>query len=192
MTLLSRAALAPNKVLELTRTPLSVEFEAFWRSLPKSGFVPNRSSFLPERASRFLRDLVLCELFLDGQSLVRMRLVGSAFEDRIKRNVKGEDFLQYLPAEFREGAIESVRHIVNRPCGLWQVTPVHFARGYAQNIEFTALPLRPGPDGVHLLLVLTQAVNGLVTAKPTIDKVMMADTALVYRYIDLGAGIPAS
>ncbi len=152
--------------------------------------MPNRSSFLPERASRFLRDLVLCELFLDGKSLVRMRLVGSAFEDRIKRNVTGEDFLQYLPPLYHAGAVESARQIVDRPCGLWQVTPVHFERGFAQNIEFTALPLRPGPNGVHLLLVLTQSMQGLVSPKPTIDKVMMADTAITYRYIDLGAGVP--
>lgn len=172
------------------RTPLSAEFEAFWRALPMDGLVPNRSVFLPERAPRFLRHLLLCEALPDGQSCIRMRLVGSEFAARVQRDLKGQDYLQYLPEGYHAAAIESVRQIVMRPCGLWQVMPVHYERGYAHHIELTIFPLGPGPDGKHLLLVLTQVVPALVTPTPTGDKVMATDTALSYRYIDLGAGLP--
>ena len=190
MTLQHNAISSPNPSVEFSRTELSVAFEMFWRSLPKQGHVPNRRAFLPERAPRFLRDLVLCELSLEGGSLARIRLIGSALEELIRRNLKGEDFLQYLPPAYHAGAVESVREIVTRPCGLWQVTPLHFERGFSQNFEFTALPLGPGTDGVHLLLVLTQALPGLVAPRPTVDQVMVADTAIAYQYIDLGAGVP--
>jgi hypothetical protein len=190
MTLQHVATRSSESSADFSRSELSTAFEMFWRSLPKEGHVPNRRAFLPERAPRFLRDLVLCELSLEGRSLARMRLIGSAFEELIRRNVKGEDFLQYLPPAYHAGAVESVREIVTRPCGLWQVTPLHFERGYSRNFEFTALPLGPGPDGVHLLLVLTQAMPGLVEPIPTVDQVMIADTAVTYRYIDIGAGVP--
>lgn len=190
MSFQHQKAILPESAVEFSRTELSVAFELFWRSLPKQGHLPHRRAFLPERAPRFLRNLVLCELSLDGGSLARMRLIGSAFEELIRRNLKGEDFLQYLPPVHHAGAIESARHILTRPCGLWQVTPLHFERGIARNFEFTALPLGPGTDGAHLLLVLTQELPGWVTPKPTIDQVMIADTALVYHYIDIGAGVP--
>ena len=172
------------------RTPLSVEFEAFWRALPMDGLVPNRSVFRPERAPRFLRHLLLCEALPDGHSCIRMRLVGSEFAARVQRDLRGQDYLQYLPQAYHGAAIESVRQIVHRPCGLWQIMPVSYERGFAHHIELTLFPLGPGPDGVNLLLILTQTVPSLVTATPTGDKIMTTDTALSYRYIDVGAGAP--
>ena len=172
------------------RTPLSVEFEAFWRALPMDGLVPNRSVFRPERAPRFLRHLLLCEALLDGHSCIRMRLVGSEFAARVQRDLRGQDYLQYLPQAYHGAAIESVRQIVHRPCGLWQIMPVSYERGFAHHIELTLFPLGPGPDGVNLLLILTQTVPSLVTPTPTGARVMATDTALTYRYLDLGAGVP--
>src|ERR1700692_1965852 len=119
------------------RTALSAEFEAFWRALPKAGPIPNRSVFLPERAPRFLRHLLLCEALPDGKSCIRMRLIGSEFAERGQRDLRGEDYLQYLPPAYHGAAIESVRQIVNRPCGLWQIMPVSYERGYAHHLELT-------------------------------------------------------
>ncbi|MBS0469590.1 MAG: PAS domain-containing protein [Proteobacteria bacterium] len=173
------------------RSTLSVAFEAFWRALPKSGLVPQRADFRPERAGKFLRHIMLCEAQLDGQSAVRMRLVGTEFENRIQRDVRGKDYLDFLPEAHHASAIESVREIVTRPCGLWQVMPVHYERGFAHYLELTIFPLRPGADGADLLLVLTQPIPIYLLPTPTGDKVMRADTALAYRFIDIGGGAPA-
>jgi hypothetical protein len=172
------------------RTELSFEFEAMWRALPRDGLVPNRSAFLPERAPRFLRHLLLCEALPNGKNAVRIRLIGSEFEHRVKRDLRGLDYLQFLPESLHRDAIESVRHIVQRPCGLWQLTPVHYERGFSHLVEFTIFPLEPGANGVHLLLVLTQSLQGLLRHEPTNSKVMSVGTALSYQYVDVGAGVP--
>ena len=173
------------------RTELSLAFEAFYRALPMDvgGFIPNRSVFRPERAAKFLKHIVLCEA-LDGAGGLRMRLVGSEFQQRIQRDVKGQNYFEYLMPQYRQAAMDSIREIVQRPCGLWQIMPVHYERRYAQHVELTVLPLGPGPDGVNLLLVLTQPMQDLVMPVSTGDKVMAAGTALTYQYIDLGAGVP--
>jgi len=174
-----------------TRTELSHAFEAFYRALPTDGrALPNRSVFRPERAAKFLKHIVLCEAVTGGAGALRMRLVGSEFQQRIQRDVKGQDYFDYLMPSYRAGAMEAIREIVQRPCGLWQVMPVHYERGYAQHIELTALPLGPGPDGVSLLLVLTQPMQDLVLPVATGDKAMAAGTAVTYQYLDLGAGVP--
>lgn len=181
----------PTGAAALTRTALSLEFEAFWRALPCDGApIPNRSVFRPERAPRFLRHLLLCEAPLDGQSCIRIRLIGSEFAARVQRDLRGEDYLQYLPVAYHAGAIDSVREIVKRPCGLWQIMPISYERGFAHHTELTVFPLGAGPDGKNLLLVLTQTIPALVMPTPTGDKFMVADTALTYRYIDVGGGVP--
>jgi hypothetical protein len=162
----------------------------FWRALPKTGMVPNRSAFLPERAPQFLRDLVLCESLPQGRRAFPFRLLGTGFEARLMGDIKGEDYLQFLPEAYHDKTINTAREIVRRPCGLWQVMPIHYERGFAQNIEITIFPLGPGPDNVDLLLVFTQSAKGLVMPAPTGNKVMATDTAVVHQYIDLGAGIP--
>jgi hypothetical protein len=173
------------------RSELSIAFETFWRGLPKEdGLVPRRGDFRPERAARFLRHIVLCEVQLDGAVSLRMRLIGTAFEQRIQRDLRGHDYLEFLPAELHQGALDASREIVRRPCGLWQVMPVHYERGFAHHLEITAFPLKPGAGGLDLLLILTQAIPAYLLPTPTGDKVLRTDTALTHRFIDIGAGLP--
>ena len=174
-----------------SRTNLSREFEAMWRALPRDGLIPNRREFRPERAPKFLRHILLCEALPEGKNAVCIRLVGSEFELRVKRDLRGLDYLQFLHESLHDDAIESVRQIVRRPCALWQITPVHYERGYSHLVEFTIFPLGPGANGVDLLLVLTQSRQGLLPHEPTNTKVMSVGTAVKYEFIDIGAGVPA-
>jgi len=179
-----------RSVPNIGRTAMSAEFEAHWRALPKDGLVPKRGMFLPEKAARFLRHLVLCDAHLGAKPEIVMRLIGSEFESRVYRNVKGEDYLQFLPKIYRQGAIDSVREIVGRPCGLWQVMPLQYARGIACNVEITIFPLKAENSGPCQLLILSQFQDVLATHLSIADKISSADTAVEFEYIDVGAGVP--
>ena len=120
-----------------------------------------------------------------------MRLVGSEFESYIHRNVRGEDYLQFLPEKYRSGAIDSVRQIIALPCGLWQVTPLHYERGFVRKVEITVFPLKPESCGVFQLLILTQFLGGPLISQTASDRLVLADTALDFYYIDVGAGVPS-
>jgi hypothetical protein len=118
----------------IARTPLSHAFEDFYRALPvDGGRIPDRGAFRPERAGKFLKHLVLCE----AVSGLRMRLVGGAVQDRSQRNLKGENYLDYLLPEFRAAAMFVIRELVGRPCGLWQVQPMLSEHGAVQSTELT-------------------------------------------------------
>ncbi|HUO89316.1 MAG TPA: hypothetical protein VMU08_09085 [Rhizomicrobium sp.] len=171
------------------RTPLSREFEAFYRALPKDGLVPHRRAFRPEKATRFLRHITLCELRLSATPAIHVRLVGSAIEEEIQHSITGHDFLSYLSEGYRSGAIETARLMLSRPCGLWQITPFHYMRGYGHDVEVTAFPLSEG-DGISLILVLMQPLGTTFGGPATGGKPLIADTARDYCYIDLGAGLP--
>jgi hypothetical protein len=171
------------------RSALSHEFEAFWRDLPRDGTVPHRRRFEPKSAARFLPNLVLMETVLDGAGAFVLRLVGTAIEARIQRKLAGCNYLEFLPDAYRGGAVESARLIAEQPCGLWQITPLHYARGFSQNCELTMFPLR-GDGGQFLILACLDWRDDLVAPAGPHEKLLHADTAREFSFIDLGAGEP--
>jgi hypothetical protein len=171
------------------RSALSHDFEAFWRGLPRDGAVPHRKRFVPKSATRFLPNLVLMETVLEGAGAFHLRLVGTAIEAQIQRQLAGCDYLEFLPDAYRRGAVESARLIAEQPCGLWQITPLHYARGFSQNCELTMFPLR-GDGGTLLILACLQSRDDLVASSGPHERTLHADTAREFSFIDLGAGQP--
>jgi hypothetical protein len=169
------------------RSDKSRDFESFWRSLPKDGLVPHRRDLKPARAGALLRDIVMLEARLGEDPSLRVRLVGSAVQERIQKNITGQDYLDFRAPEFRAGTIEATRRMVCRPCGLWQVMAMHYERGFAQNFELTAFPLRSDDEDVPLILGLMTPLGGLVSARSLNGRPIMADTATLFEYIAIGA-----
>ena len=98
--------------------------------------------------------------------------------------------MDFLPPEQRAESLEAGRLICTRPCGIWQLNPVHFERGFAQVIEATIFPLGPGADGVPLMLGSLEFLRADLRPIPTVDKATVAETSAVYDFIDVGAGVP--
>jgi hypothetical protein len=172
------------------RSDRSREFEVFWRSLPKDGLVPHRRDVKPARAAVLLRDIVMLEARLGEVPSLRIRLMGSAVQDRIQKNITGQDYLDFRASEYRAGTIEATRRMLRQPCGLWQVMAMHYERGFAQNFELTAFPLLSDDADMPLILGLMNPVGGLVRARSLSGKPIMADTASIFEYIDIGAENP--
>jgi hypothetical protein len=169
------------------RSDRSHEFEQFWRSLPKDGLIPHRRDMKPARAGALLRDIVLLEARLGENPSLRVRLVGSAVQERIQKNITGQDYLEFRASEYRAGTIDATRRMFRLPCGLWQVMAMHYERGFAQNFELTAFPLLSDDADVPFILGLMNPTGGLVKARTLNGTPIMADTATVFEYIDIGA-----
>jgi hypothetical protein len=178
-----------NRVAPI-RSDRSLEFEAFWRNLPRKDLVPHRRDIKPARAAALLRDIVMLEARLNDPVSLRIRLVGSAIHERIQRDITGANYLEFREPQYRAATMESARQITGRPCGLWQVMALHYERGFAQNFELTAFPLMGDEEDVPLLLGLMQPVGGLIRALPSGGRPILADTASVFEYLDIGTGKP--
>ena len=172
------------------RSDRSRAFEALWRSLPRDGLIPPRSAFDPARAGAFLRNLILVEGPGPEQQWLKFRLVGDALTQRIGVNLTGADYLDFLPAEQRAESLEAGRLICSHPCGIWQLNPVHFERGFSQTVEATIFPLGPASDGAPLMLGCLEFLAKSLAPVPTIDKAVTAETSAIYDFIDIGAGVP--
>lgn len=172
------------------RSERSLAFEALWRSLPRDGLLPERKAFDPARAGTFLRNLILVERSDEEQRSLRFRLVGDALNEKVQRNVTGANFLDFVPEAQHAESLESARLICEHPCGIWQLNPVHYERGFSQIVEATIFPLRTGAGRVSLMLGVLEFLDGPVRPIPLLDKAMTVDTAPHYGFIDIGAGIP--
>jgi len=174
----------------VSRSQSSLAFEEFWRALPKQGCAPHRREFRPERATKFLKNLMLIEAPQDSAARLRLRLVGSAIQLRIQRDITGCDYLDFLAPAHHVGAVQSCLAMLRQPCGLWQCMDVHYERGFAQALEVTAFPLLADPGGTALILALVEPLTALVTPEPAQGRAMLVETAAHYAFIDVGAGLP--
>src|SRR5450755_839349 len=172
------------------RSEQGLAFEAFWHAQPKAGLVPNRSEFRPERATRFLKNLLLLKAPEETGGPLIIRLAGSAIQFRIQRDVTRHDALEYLSPHHRDGARESLRLLQSYPCGLWQVMAFHYERGFSQKFELTAFPLRDAEGNPSLVLGLVMPLEEPVTAHPVQGTTMLIDTASAFCWLDIGAGLP--
>ena len=75
--------------------------------------------------------------------------------------------------------------------GHYRAARDHFPRsGYGGVAEATVFPLAAGADGIPLIVALFHPVNELIGVPKTSHPVMAIDTAVKFRFIDIGAGVP--
>ncbi|HEX2592069.1 MAG TPA: hypothetical protein VHL34_11275 [Rhizomicrobium sp.] len=173
------------------RTDESLAFEAFWRSLCDGRPLPPRNAFRPSLGVRFLRDLITMEAPGPRGDGMRIRFFGERAHEFAGRNLAGLNYVDLLPAQHRNGAVAAGRLMAEMPCGLWQISPLHLARGYAQCVEFTAVPLGPDDNGMRAFLCLLRPVEGIFLSTLPVNYGVAIDTALQFRFLHLGAGEPA-
>ena len=172
------------------RSKQSLAFEEFWRSLRKDGaLVPLRSDFKPARAARFLHNIILLEAPGEGRASLKIRVAGHLYQGAVPYTVAGTDYLDVLPSKYHAGALASVRLMVEKPCALWQVMPVHHG-DFVRLHEFTAFPLAAGSDGIPLILGYILPLEDLTIASPPVHRELSVDTAIEFAFLDVGAGEP--
>ncbi len=174
---------------DVDRSQASLDFEAMWRAIPKSGLVPFLRDFVPEKVPAFLSEMVIIEVDPERPPYLRVRLAGTALNERARFEMTGTDYASYLPAEYRQGAIDSADLMVNFPCGLWQLMPVHYDTGVSRLLEITCFPLLGGAGRKPMLMTFGQDLGflGGDMAQPPEGK-LTVDTSMDYAYIDIGAG----
>jgi hypothetical protein len=184
-------ALQPGSTLpRFRRSADSSAFEAMWRGLPRTGLVPDRDLFKPEKAKSFLRNLILISAPEPDSTELKIRLVGSGVHQRIGRDVTGEDYVKFMGEERRGVALLVIDRVFSWPCGFWQVAPVHYERGFSHYWEMTAFPLAGNEKNRPMLLGHVSPVDGLLPGTVTGDRAMHVGLAETFEYIDIGAGVP--
>ncbi len=167
------------------RSSISLEFEAFFRGLPRAGALPSRDAFKPQKAKRFLRELILLNAPSAEDQGLKVRLVGSAIHRRIQRDITGQNYLDFVDSSRRQLVLDVVREMLHRPTGVWQIMPVHYERGFSQNWELTAFPLSASADGVAFVLAFVRPFDAQVRPVPTGERAIAVGQTTAFEYIEI-------
>jgi hypothetical protein len=178
----------PTNRQAFNRSKESQDFELFWRSLRGGNDVPSRADFHPGKARRFVGDLVLMEA--PRYEPIRIRVTGARFDEMIGSDLTGRNPADFLPCAYRADVVSSARLLVEKPCGLWQVSAAHLVRGYATHLEITMFPLAPDAGGAPFLLCHVRPLGDLMRAHLPTTNGLGLDTAAAFHFLDVGAGEP--
>ncbi len=175
-----------SPVVEILQSAGARQFFEYWDSLPKTGFVPDRSDFNPPAIHRLMPSISLLEIVAPDR--VELRLVGTDLVERMGTDPTGKNYLDSIAPDARPSYLEMLGHQVNHPCGRQSILRTREASGILSSVEVLSLPMSHRLSG-HSLVVSyfgpTESVgfdgNGFREVQSFED----------VRWIDIGAGVPA-
>jgi hypothetical protein len=173
----------PGKSLE--RSQQSLDFEQLWRALPRQGRVPSRQAFKPKSAKALLPNLMLLQAPDADNPALRIRLVGNAIRKQIGRDVLGEDYLEFMGEERRDGALQIVQSMFELPCGIWWIAPVHYERDFSQYWEMTAFPLAGDEQGPAMVLGLVRPADTILGERPVDKQALRVDLTDQFKLLEI-------
>lgn len=188
-----RSAMRDSGIDDLVpgRSERSLAFQRLWAEIPRSGFIPDKTAFRPERFASFLPDIYLVELNPEVERRLIIRLAGQNIRDHLGTDIKGMNYADFVPPEHRELSGTSMHRMFGaRPCGRWVRKEIVHTQGYRERIEMTQLPMLDTHDGTHLVLGI---IEGFGESLPDGNDGtgFRFESFEAEHFIDTGAGLPA-
>lgn len=172
-----------------SRSEKSRAFETAWAAIPKTGFIPDKAAFRPERFARFLNDIYLIELNDEPGQRLLFRLAGQTIRDGLGLELKGQNYIDFVPPEHRESSGLSM-HLMfgERPCGRWVGKEVVHTDGYRQPVQLTQFPMTELAAGKRLVLGIAEGLGPVL--EHDANGAFRFESREAECFIDTGAGVP--
>ncbi|MEQ9151850.1 MAG: PAS domain-containing protein [Parvibaculum sp.] len=173
----------------IRRSEKSRAFEAAWRGIPATGFIPDKTAFRAEHFAPFLNDIYLIELHDDRERRLLFRIAGQAIREALGLELKGQNYIDFVPPEDRERSGLSMRLMFGaRPCGRWVGKQIVHTDGFRQPIELTQFPMMDADGGTRLVIGIAE---GFATAlEHEAGGEFRFESHEAECFIDIGAGLP--
>jgi hypothetical protein len=162
-------------------------FMAHWARLREEALMPTTEAFLDHPMPDFAPNIYLVEL-VDG--IARVRLQGSALDERWPAQLTGRDLHERLPVKVRERSLQNMHHIAAQPCGYLASNRYTTSLNRTIMAKLIQLPLavqagRP-PRVVSLSTIPRRALSD-----EEMEEMVAAFRSEALTWIDLGAGVPS-
>lgn len=173
------------------RSAKSIAFQEAWAGIPKSAFIPDKADFRPERLKAFLNDVYLVELHAEAERRVLFRLAGQSVRDGLGIEMRGLNYVDFVPPEHREASGTSMRKMFGPvPCGRWARKEIVHRDGFRELIELTQMPMTDNASGGWLVIGIVEGF-GENRAHAEADNGRFRFESLdAEHFIDIGAGLP--
>jgi hypothetical protein len=172
----------------MPRSQASWDFERTVRDLTRVVSIPRRSQIDLRRFARFARWMAIGEIHRETPAIF-LRLAGSGFTEFFGFDLTNVDYLELVDPDIRQAAYESACALIDRPCGLWQMTPVATEDERPLSLEYTAFPLLNDATATTDILVFARHHFADELGYPRASKIRHAAQ---WEWIDLGSGVPVA
>ena len=178
-------------LLAAPRDQTNRHFIAAWLGWRRPGqLVPKRSALKLDDIKQLLGRVILFELVSADD--IRVKVAGSQLRDHANFEATGRSFAELTPPAQWPLRRFRVNEMAARPCAgvmINRETETH--SGETVTFETVTLPLEPDGPGKPPLLISNVAVLGAIYEPPATDRPPLVYLPAEFRFLDLGAGIPA-
>ena len=160
-----------------------------WQALRGDRLLPRHAEFDPAAVARYLPQVALFEV--RSPELTLCRLAGTGFRLSLGFELTGMNVNHLYAPELHRAAGYRFTTMATQPCAATVELALRFSSQAQAPHELIFLPLEPdGPEAAPTLLVATAVIDGALW--PNTAVLPQLQTSPTFRFIDIGAGIPAS
>jgi hypothetical protein len=160
-----------------------------WLALRADRLRPRHPEFDPADVARYLPHVALFEV--RSPEVTLCRLAGTAYRLTLGFELTGRNVLHLYAPELHRAAGYRFTTIVTRPCAATVDLVLRFSNQAQSPHELLFLPLEPdGPDIPPTILVVAAGIDAALWQNAAI--LPQLEASPTFRFIDIGAGIPAS
>ena len=160
-----------------------------WRGLRGTRLRPARGEIDPAMLARALQHAGIFEV--RSPVLTVCQIAGTMFRKSLGFELTGRNVIHLYAPELHRAAGYRFFMMATHPCAATLELPLRFSSGERNLHEIVLLPLAPdGPDALPTLLVGVSALDSVYWKNEAILPQPKATPS--FRFVDIGAGIPAT
>lgn len=169
--------------------PRARAFGAYWMSLPKRDFLPDRDQIDLLQLKEILPSFVILQY--ESPAMVRFRLAGTDEVRRYGFEITGRNYLDFVPEERRAQAVQTFQTMLNHPCGTRNLIETVTSSGRIVVNEAIGYPVRGSDGRADQLIFQSNDIEGKLQPHQRNDVVVEHRRLRERHFIDIGAGLPA-
>lgn len=170
------------------RSSISEAFEAYWRSLPREGTLPDYKDFDPLDIPDLLPHLIVFEVKRLPREMITIRFTGSLVDERTGFNSIGMDLQDFYGETENDFTFENVATMLRMPCGLVQYNDVRYEKTQSAHTEGTGFPMKSADAQIDYMVCVANWTS--YTVEENVDTPMVIQRSDNFEWIDVGHGVP--
>ncbi len=165
-------------------------FYEYWRDLERKGksILPLRSSFVPEDIGLLLPNIIVYELI--SKTDIRIRLQGTAINERFGHDMTGGNYLDYVEESRREKASDAFWLMAEQPCGILAILGHALSSGRTITVESIGFPMKNDIGKNPIIIYQSNEIEAINPLIPKVDERLKLIFVIERHIIDIGKGTP--
>ncbi|MFD2205911.1 PAS domain-containing protein [Kiloniella antarctica] len=180
-----------GRVLIEIKNARNRQFFDYWQSLERKGgsVMPLKSSFVPEEVGHLLSHMIVYELI--SKDNIKIRLQGTAINERFGQDITGGNYLDYVEPERRDVASNAFWLMAEQPCGIIATLEHALSSGRKITVESIGFPFENDRGENPIIMYQSNEIEAYNPIMYKNDGQLKLIFVVERHIIDIGKGAPS-